>query len=469
MRYKILMVDDDLKNIKATKGFLELNGYEVSAVQTCDEALSLIKKEEFALVLLDFQMPETEGHLLARMIRDISPHQQVAMYSCDYSRDALKRSYDAGAVDFIEKSLPPPEILGKVKTYCNRYDELLKTIRPIKSKGENRRLLESIGMDGHSPVMAEVAHKIIKLAKAGDVSVLVHGESGTGKELVARALHDLSPRARGPFVAINCAAIPKDLLESTLFGHKKGAFTGAVADQDGKFVLAHEGTLFLDEIGDLSLDLQAKLLRVLQERVVEPLGGRLPRKVDVRIICASHKKIDELVKAGLFREDLMYRIKVTEVSLPPLRERTEDIEILVARFTEFYNKRYGFNRHFQQRTLDVLKRYPWPGNIRELASVIEKHLIQANGPVIRPEDLDLKLYEAEHPSALTLSALEDQHSRAKITHILQTIESAGSKAEAARRLGVKPTHLQYLVNQSKAAKQAELTKDGAGEGKAPGP
>lgn len=462
MRYKILMVDDDLKNIKATRGFLELNGYDVTAVQSPEEALLLIRKEEFALVMLDFQMPEAEGHSVARMIRDINLLQQVAMYSCDYSRSALKQSYEAGAVDFIEKNSPPPEILNKVRTYCNRYDELLKTIRPTRNKSENRRLIESVRMEGHSTVMAEVALSITKLAKAGDVSVLIHGESGTGKELAARALHDLSPRARRPFVAINCAAIPKDLLESTLFGHKKGAFTGAVADQDGKFVLADEGTLFLDEIGDLSLDLQAKLLRVLQERVVEPLGGRLPRKVNVRIICASHKKIDELVKAGLFREDLMYRIKVTEIELPPLRERTEDIEILVAHFTEVYNKKYGFTRHFQQRTLDVLKRYPWPGNIRELAAVVEKHLIQANGPVVRPEDLDLKLYEAGKAlSSQTLAALEDQHNRAKIAHILQTIENAGSKAEAARRLGVKPTHLQYLLNQSKAAKQMELAKDGA--------
>lgn len=461
MRYKILMVDDDLKNIKATKGFLELNGYEVSAVQSPDEALLLIRKEEFALVLLDFRMPETTGNSVAQMIREINPLQQVAMYSCDYSRGALKQSYEAGAVDFIEKDSQPQEILSKVRTYCNRYDELLKTIRPTSNKNENRRLLESIGMQGHSPTMATVALKLIKLAKAGDVSVLIQGESGTGKELAARAIHDLSPRAKGPFIAINCAAIPKDLLESTLFGHKKGAFTGAVADQDGKFVLAHGGTLFLDEIGDLSLDLQAKLLRVLQERVVEPLGSRTSRRVDVRIVCASHKKIEELVKAGLFREDLMYRIKVTEVELPPLRERTEDLEILVAHFTGVFNKKYGFNRHFQQRTLDVLKRYSWPGNIRELAAVVEKHLIQSSGPVVKPEDLDLKLYEAESSASLTLAALEDQHNHAKIAHILQTIDEAGSKAEAARRLGVKPTHLQYLLNQSKAAKQVELSKDGA--------
>lgn len=458
MPYKILMVDDDLKNIKATKGFLEINGYDVSAVQTPDEALVLLKKEEFALVLLDFQMPDSTGDFVAKLIREINPLQQVAMYSADYSRDALKLSFQAGAVEFIEKSSEPQELLSKVRMYCNRYDELLKTIRPTKDRSENRRLLEAVGMVGQSQVMAEVAIKLKKLAEAGDVSVLIHGESGTGKELAARALHDLSPRSRAPFIAINCAAIPKDLLESTLFGHKKGAFTGAVTDQDGKFVLADKGTIFLDEIGDLSLDLQAKLLRVLQERVVEPLGARISRKIDVRIVCASHKKIDELVKQGRFREDLMYRIKVTELEIPALRDRVEDIEPLVAFFSEIYNKRYQTNRYFQSRTVDILKKYPWPGNVRELAAVVEKHLIQTEGSLVRPEDLDLALYSDQaslSPGSMKLSEWEEQKSKAKISYIVETIEASGSKVEAARRLGVSPTHLQYLLNQSKAAKMGQ--------------
>lgn len=455
MRYKILMVDDDLKNIKATKGFLEVNGYDVSAVQSSDESLMLIKTEEFALVLLDFQMPESKGDFVAKLIREINPVQQVAMYSADYSRDALKQSYHAGAVEFIEKSADPQEILSKVRMYCNRYDELLKTIRPTKNKTENRRLLESIGMEGQSEIMATVAIKIKKLAEAGDISVLIHGESGTGKELAARALHDHSKRSKGNFIAINCAAIPKDLIESTLFGHKKGSFTGAVADQDGKFVLADKGTIFLDEIGDLSLDLQAKLLRVLQERTVEPLGARISRKIDVRIVCASHKKIDDLVKQGLFREDLMYRIKVTELELPPLRDRVEDIELLVAHFSAIYNRRNQTNRYFQSRAVDILKKYPWPGSVRELASVVEKHLIQTEGPLVRPEDLDLSLYSDQNetsPGSMKLAEWEEQQSKAKISYIMETFEAAGSKVEAARRLGVSPTHLQYLLNQSKAAK-----------------
>ncbi len=455
MQYKILMVDDNLKNIKAMKGFLEASGFDVTAVSDPNAAVSFIRKEEFALALLDFQMPEMSGDTLASMIREVNPLQQVAMFSCDTSREALKQSYRAGAVDFIEKSEDPNEVLSRIQTYCNRFDEVLKAVRPARDKNENRKLLEKFNIIGQSEVMGRLGFKIQKFAEAGDVTVLIHGESGTGKELVAHALHDFSPRAKGHFVAVNCAAIPKDLLESTLFGHKKGAFTGAHADQDGKFALADKGTIFLDEIGDLSLDLQAKLLRVLQERVIEPLGSRLPRKIDVRIICASHKKIDNLVKEGLFREDLMYRIKVVELEVPPLRDRVEDIELLVAYFSEAHNRKYGTNRYFQKRALEILKRYPWPGNVRELAAVVERHLIQAEDSLVRPENLDVALYterSASSPGSMKLSEWDERQGKAKISYIMETVEAAGSKVEAARRLGVSPTHLQYLLNQSKAAK-----------------
>ena len=455
MPYKILMVDDNLKNIKATKGFLEVNGFKVTAVSDPNEAVSLIKKEEFALALLDFQMPGMTGDTLASMIREINPLQQVAMFSCDTSREALKQSYRAGALDFIEKSEDPNEVIKRIQAYCNRFETVLRSVRSANDKNENRKLLEKFQIVGQSEIMGKLGLKIQKFAEASDVTVLIHGESGTGKELIARALHDWSSRAKSNFVAVNCAAIPKDLLESTLFGHKKGAFTGAHADQDGKFTLADKGTIFLDEIGDLSLDLQAKLLRVLQERVVEPVGGRLPRKIDVRVICASHKKIEDLLKRGLFREDLMYRIKVVELEIPPLRDRPEDIELLVGYFSETHNKKYQTNRFFQKRAVEVLKKYSWPGNVRELASVVEKHLIQSEGPLVRAEDLDLALYSEQAslpPGSMRLSDWEDEQSRAKISYILETVEISGSKVEAARRLGVSPSHLQYLLNQSKAAK-----------------
>ncbi|MBL7687581.1 MAG: sigma-54-dependent Fis family transcriptional regulator [Bdellovibrionaceae bacterium] len=460
-QHRVLMVDDDLKNIKATRGFFEINGLRVSAVQTADDAISAIQADEYALVLLDYQMPVMTGDTLAKKIREIRPDQQIVMYSCDQSRQALKDSYRAGAIDFIEKGEDPTVILSRVLSYCHRYDEQLRTVRPAKGAGENRKLIESVGMVGESSALAAVARSIVKFGRAGDVSVLVGGESGTGKELVAKALHDLSPRNKGPFIAINCAAIPKDLLESTLFGHKRGAFTGAVTDQDGKFVLADGGTLFLDEIGDLSLELQAKLLRVLQERVVEPVGSRTSKRINVRIVCATHKNIDELVRTGKFREDLMYRIKITEIDLPPLRERPEDIEPLIAHFTTITNKKYKFTRHFQHRTIEVLRKYSWPGNIRELIGVVERHLINSEDAIVRVEDLDVHISQPvdnDNKPFLTIAQLEDEHHKAKMKHILNTIDSSGTKVEAARRLGIKPNHLQYLLNESKAAKSSEAQR-----------
>lgn len=455
MPHKILMVDDKIKNISATKRYLEMNSFEVDTAQTSEETLNLLKKQEYALILLDYDMPNMMGDTLASMIRESHPMQQVAMFSCDLSRDALSQSYRAGAIDFIEKAEQPAEILKKVQRYCNRYGAVARTIRPHGNKTENRKLIESVGMIGQSEVTAKVAEKIQKYAQASDVTVFIQGESGTGKELAAKALHSLSARAKAPFIAINCAAIPKDLLESELFGHVKGAFTGAVDNKDGKFWLANGGTIFLDEIGDLPLDMQAKLLRVLQERTIEPVGGRTSRKIDVRIISATHKDIDEQVRRGLFREDLKYRLKVVDIELPPLRERVQDIEPLVAHFTQLFNQKYEFVKHFQHRTLEILKRYSWPGNIRELGTVIEKHLIECKESVVTPENLDLKLYEAEMVQAgkLTLSDFEKNQNKSKIEFLHKTIEMVGSKAEAARRLGVKPTHLLYLLNDSKAAKK----------------
>lgn len=462
MAYRLLMVDDNLKNLSATKGYLEVNGFEVETTSSPDDAVELISKNEYALVLLDFQMPEMNGDQLAVKIREINPLQQVAMFSCDDSRDALKKSHKAGALEFIEKSEKPEIILETIQLYCHRFDAVCRTIRSTKDRSQNAQLLKSFGIVGRSEVMGKVAHKIQKLGEASDISVFISGESGSGKELVARALHETSSRKRGPFIAINCAAIPKDLLESELFGHAKGAFTGAFDKNDGKFVLAHNGTIFLDEIAELPLELQAKLLRVVQERVVQPLGARSPVKIDVRIITASHQNLDERVKQGRFREDLKFRILVADIELPPLRDRAEDIELLVGHFTDHFNQHYKFKpaRYFQRRTLDVFRKYSWPGNVRELISVIENHMIQANEPAIAPEHLSLKLYQgggAIGVGGLLLQDFEEKQGIDKQEFILEAIESVGgSKAEAARRLGVTPQHLQYILGESKSAKLKSL-------------
>ena len=464
MVYRLLMVDDNLKNLSATKGYLQANGLEVDTTSSPQEALSLVSKDEYALVLLDFQMPEMNGDELAAKIREINPLQQVAMLSCDDSRDALKKSHKAGALEFIEKSEKPETILSIIQLYCHRFDAICRTIRSTKDKSQNAQLLKSFNIIGRSEVMGKVGHKIQKLGEASDVSVFISGESGSGKELVAKALHDTSSRRKGAFVAINCAALPKDLLESELFGHAKGAFTGAFDKKDGRFVLANGGTIFLDEIAELPMDLQAKLLRVVQERVVQPLGARLPVNIDVRIITASHQNLNERVKQGLFREDLKFRILVADIELPPLRDRVEDIELLVGHFTDHFNQHYKFKpaRYFQRRTLDVFRKYSWPGNVRELINVIEKHMIQATEPAINPEHLDLGLYRGPITmgfGGLNLESFEMKQGQDKQSFVLEAIEAAGgSKAEAARRLGVTPQHLQYILGESKSAKSKTIAK-----------
>jgi DNA-binding NtrC family response regulator len=460
--YKLLVIDDDVKNLKANQSFLKANGFDVETTTLPEKALKLIQADEFALVLLDYQMPQMMGDALAALILRENPNQQIAMYSCDLSREAVKNSMRAGAVDFIEKTLAPNDLLALVNSYCNRYEHIFRTIRPSRSKTESRQLIESIGMVGQSDELVRTAKVIQKVAPSADTSVLIRGESGTGKELVARAIHNLSSRSLRQFVAINCGAIPRELLESELFGHLKGSFTGAITDKIGKIALAHKGTLFLDEIGDMPMELQVKLLRVLQEREITPVGGKVPQKIDVRIVSATHRNIEELVTKGLFREDLMYRIKVVEVEVPALRTRPEDIEPLVAHFTDRFNKKNNSKKYFQRRTLDVLKRYSWPGNVRELESVVEKHLVVSNESMIRPDDLDLRLYDAAPTPlrGLTFLQFRDLKRDDELNFLETTIrEAGGNKAEAARRLQVSANHLQHLLNGAKAAKRIEEVRN----------
>lgn len=455
MSYQILMVDNQLDNLKATKRFLELNNFLVETADSTKIALDLLSKQEYALVLLDYDMPDMMGDTFMALLHEKFPLQQVAMYSCDLSRDALKQSYRAGALDFIEKGESPKEILVRVTTLCARYDTLIKTIRPCTNKSDFRKIIESVGMIGASKPLSEVALKIKKLAPATDICVFIHGETGTGKELVARALHNQSPRAKGPFIAINCAAISPTLIESELFGHVKGAFTGAIASQEGKFVSANGGTIFLDEIADLPLDLQPKLLRVLQERIVTQVGSKFERKIDIRVISATHKNLDEEIKMGRFREDLKYRIYGVELALSPLRKRLDDIEPLVEYFTQEANKAFKVNRHFQYRTLEFLKKYSWPGNIRELKSVVFTSIIEATGNIVLPENLPVSIFNPITPESFGVMKLNDfnkKQNQDKLKYLMDVIDASGSKAEACRRLGITPTHLQYLLNESKASK-----------------
>jgi DNA-binding NtrC family response regulator len=445
MSHRLLVVDDDDENNYSTKVFLESNGYSVDTVASGKQAIDLIRtgKKTYALILMDYEMPDMDGAESGREILALLPRQQIAMYTChDQDVGAVKKAIQSGLVDFIEKQMDTDEFLGRIAELCAKYDRTIRPVTTMVETTEVQQLLKSANMVGCSPQIIEVAAQIHKFAPIPE-TVIIHGESGTGKELVAKALHDLSPRKNNPFIAVNCTAIPEALIESTLFGHEKGAFTGAVKNQLGKFVLANHGTLFLDEIGDMPLSFQVKLLRVLQEREVEPVGATSLRPVDVRVITASHKNLEDQVAKGLFREDLYHRLNVLKIEIPALRDRPEDIEPLVAYFTKEHWKSMGLSsgRYFESATLPVLKSYRWPGNVRELKNAVDQHLIITSGPSVRYEDLQGKLYKVT--SNRGIGEIEERYRAEMKTMIENARAKSPTKTEAARSLGMSPSKFSY--------------------------
>ena len=446
MSHRLLVVDDDDENNYSTKVFLENHGYCVDTVTSGKQAVDLIRsgKKTYALVLMDYEMPEMDGAQSGREILAILPRQQIAMYTChDKDIDAVKKTLHAGLIDFIEKQMAPDDFVKRVAELCAKYDQTIRPCTAPVDSTEAQRLLRSAYLVGCSPQIIKVATLVHKFAPTSE-TVIIHGESGCGKELAAQALHDLSPRKNSPFIAINCAAIPEELIESTLFGHEKGSFTGAVKNQVGKFVLANHGTLFLDEIGEMPRSLQVKLLRVLQEREVEPVGATSPIPVDVRVITASHRDLKAMVDKGLFREDLYYRLKVLKIEIPPLRDRPEDIEPLVAHFTKENWKNAGVTsgKYFESATLSVLKSYTWPGNARELKNTVDQHLVTAPGASVRVEDLD-SMFPSLTASTRGIGDIEARY-RAEMKNLIRKVRARfPKKSDAARELGMSPSKFNY--------------------------
>lgn len=444
MNYQILIVDDNEDNLFSTRTLLETQGYRIDVASSGKEAIELTRsgKKNYALILMDYDMPGLDGAQAGREILASRPKQQIAMYTCHDTPDAVKETLRSGLVEFFEKHMDPELFLERVQKLCVKYGQTSRPIVSDESPTEIERRLRSLGLVGRSQALAQVGTDIQTYAPANQ-TVVIRGESGTGKELVARALHNLSPRRNNPFIAVNCGAIPENLLESILFGHEKGSFTGSVKSQVGKFALAHRGTLFLDEIGDMPFSFQVKLLRVLQEQVIEPVGSNRVQEVDVRIIVASHKDLKEQVRLGNFREDLYYRVNVLEIEIPPLRERPEDIEALVAHFTEKCNQASGNQKSLESATLPFLMAHSWPGNVRELQHLVEVHLVKATGSVVRVEDLDRKLLRAIR--LRLLSDLEARHLDEVIHFIRRTLAHSRSKSDAARIMGISPSRLHYYL------------------------
>ena len=381
MSHRILVVDDEQGIREALRQLLEYEGYTVALATSGPEALDRYAEFKPHLVLLDVKMAGMDGLAALAQLRESDPQALVVMISGHGTIATAVEATQLGAHDFLEKPLDTHRVLLTLKNAL-QHVTLEHEVRALKAAVEQRYEIV-----GSSPAIRQVIERIEKVAPT-PARLLITGENGTGKELVARAVHRLSPRAPRAFVEVNCAAIPSELIESELFGHVKGSFTGAFADRVGKFELADGGTLFLDEVGDMSAAAQAKVLRVLQEGIITPIGSTKSVKVDVRVIAATNKKLDDEIAAGRFREDLLYRLNVVPIDVPPLRARRDDIPQLVQHFISQLAAQQGMApKTVSDGALERLKRHHWPGNVRELRNTVERLMILANGDAVGEADV----------------------------------------------------------------------------------
>jgi len=431
---KILVVEDDPDIRAILTRFLGRRGYQVKAAENGVEAFEMLGDEPVDLVLSDVRMPRMNGLELLRAVRERDPDiQLVLMTAFSTVRDAVE-AIQAGAADYVEKPIDFRR-LERVVANALQKRALEHRTRILERRLEGVVTFE--GMVARSQAMIEVFAFIERLARY-PTTALVTGESGTGKELVARALHVLSPLAERPFVTCNCTTLTPTLLESELFGYVRGAFTGADRDRLGLFEAANGGTIFLDELGELPLGVQVKLLRVLENREIKRVGSPAATRIDIRVIAATNRNLEEMVEAGTFRSDLFYRLNVGAIRLPPLRERPEDVEPLVRHFIDVCNQKLGRSvAGVSPRVLDLLLRYAWPGNVRELANVIERALVVARGTVILPEHLPPLLLEQRVEATKRHGTGELSLEAAERDQILRALQASGGKRiEAARLLGL---------------------------------
>ena len=429
----VLVVDDEPSNLTSLRKIFEREGMRVLTVENAKDALEAARKHRIEVVLTDLMMPGANGVELLRAMKEVAPDTEVVLMTAYGTVETAVQAMREGAYDFVEKPLKRMSIVKSVQKAAER-QSLVAENRSLK---QELKLLMNREIVGQSPTLRRVLD-VATQAAPSSATVLILGESGTGKELIARYIHSKSVRASGPFVAVNCAAIPETILEAELFGHERGAFTGAVGRRDGRFARARGGTLFLDEIGELTPSVQVKLLRVIQEGEYEPVGGN-PVRADVRLLAATNRDLAAEVEAGRFREDLYYRLNVIAVTAPPLRARREDIPLLVDHFLGIYCRKNGRSRLDVHRDAMVkLLDYSWPGNVRELENVIERSAVLCRSDVIRVDDLPDVVAQASAPSPSVLSfsvgtTLEDVESRM----IRETLRhTSGDKSLAAQLLGI---------------------------------
>ena len=433
---KLLLVDDDANTLASLARAFRLAGHEAVVCDNADRALDLAKTQRFDMILSDVVMPGKDGLTLLGELKAAGIQTPVVMVSGQANIEMAVRATRLGAIDFLEKPLSTDKLLVTVEN----------TVKLSRLEDENRRLKQRAGKQElvwKSAVMQAVMAQVERVA-ASETRVCILGETGTGKELVARTLHEKSPRRTGPFITLNCAAVPAELIESELFGHEKGAFTGATSRHLGKFEQAHGGTLFLDEIGDMPALMQAKLLRVLEQKEVERIGSDRSIQVDVRVIVATHRNLDELARKGEFRPDLYHRIFVFPITLPPLRDRRDDIPLLVDYFAHAVAEQNDWKaREITPDAYAELQRYAWPGNVRELRNVVERLLLLADDRVdLATVRQALPLAEPGTPQASssgTLGERMDAHEREVILAELK--KHAYKMTDTARALGLERSHL----------------------------
>jgi two-component system, NtrC family, nitrogen regulation response regulator NtrX len=436
MADSVLIVDDERGIRETLLAVLEDEGFEAEAVASGEAGLKAVERRAFGCVLLDVWLPGIDGLETLTRLREGGSDAAVVMISGHANIETAVRATKLGAFDFIEK---PLSIEKTVLTVRN-------ALRQRELERSNRALSEELRdewvMVGESVAMRAL-RKQIGLVAPTDGRVLIYGESGTGKELVARAIHARSLRSAAPFVELNCSAVPEELIESELFGHARGAFTGATHPKRGKFELADSATLFLDEVGDMSPRMQAKVLRVLEEQRFEPVGSPTPMRVDVRVIAATNKRLEVEIERGLFRADLLYRLNVIPFELPPLRERSEDVPLLVEHFNQRFSRAYKKRaKRFDPEAVEFLARYPWPGNVRELRNTIERVVIMHSGGRVAVSDLPPLGGEAPPSEPRRFSTFRDAseaHQRDFIRRKLS--EAEGNVTRAAELLGMDRSHL----------------------------
>ncbi|MBI2366935.1 MAG: sigma-54-dependent Fis family transcriptional regulator [Deltaproteobacteria bacterium] len=440
-RGTILVIDDETDTCEVMRDRLESMGYQAVTATTGKQGLELLERHTPHLVLLDIEMPGMNGLEVLKEIRKREPDVVVVMITAHGTLERAVQAMREGADDFIPKPFEPDHMALIVKKALER--ETLRRGVELLSEELDHRYRMVVGRSAPLNRALETAKK----AAASKSTVLLLGESGTGKEIFARAIHNWSDRKDQPFIAINCVGLSRELLESELFGHEKGAFTGALNLKKGKMELGHGGTVFLDEIGDISTELQTKLLRFLQEREFERVGGTKPINVDIRIIAATNRDLDSLIQQGRFREDLYYRLNVVLITLPPLRERKEDIPILA----NYFLRRFAVETKksftgMTQETLEKLIAYDWPGNVRELANVIESAVVLGQGPMLTASDLPAKSFSvapARVRDAFSYHQAIESYRRELILKVLA--QTHGSRAAAAQVLGIQRTYLSRLI------------------------